>query len=143
MPWHLISNLNHYQVLMRLADKTCPYRDDGTFDQGNSQDIRLMTLRILTLIFQADGTGSFIMLECKDEILAFFKKNLRKATDFIQKASEISTKVIDDVVRLVALLVMIIADNQDIVSLILQEKLDKPIVGLYMTLSKRTAKSAN
>ena len=83
------------------------------------------------------------MLECKDEILAFFKKNLRKATDFIQKASEISTKVIDDVVRLVALLVMIIADNQDIVSLILKEKLDEPIVGLYMTLSKRTAKSAN
>ena len=128
---------------MRLADKTCPYRDDGTFDQGYSQDTRVLALRILTLIFQADGTGSFIMLECKDEILAFFKKNLRKATDFIQKASEISTKVIDDVVRLVALLVMIIADNQDIVSLILQEKLDKPIVELYMTLSKRTAKSAN
>ena len=102
-----------------------------------------MALRILTQIFQAEGTGSFIMTECQDEVLDFFKKNILKATDFIRKAGEISTKAVDDVVRLVALFVMIIADNPDIVCLILKEKFDEPIAGLYKTLSKQAAKSAN
>ena len=59
------------------------------------------------------------MTECKDEVLAFFHENFSKATDLLKKASEISTKVIDDVVRLLSLFVMMIADNLDIVSLIL------------------------
>ena len=61
------------------------------------------------------------MTECKDEVLAFFHENFSKATDLLKKASEISTKVIDDVVRLLSLFVMMIADNLDIVCLILQE----------------------
>ena len=104
---------------MKLADRTCPYKDDGSFDEGNSQDTRGMVLRILTQIFQAEGTGSFIMTECRNDVLAFFNEYFSKATDFIRKSSEISTKVIDDVVRLMTLFVMIIADNPDIVCLIL------------------------
>ena len=83
------------------------------------------------------------MTECRNDVLAFFNEYFSKATDFIRKASEISTEVIDDVVRLVALFVMIIADNLDIVHFILREKLDEPIVRLYMTLSKQATKSAN
>ena len=108
---------------------------DSAFLEGPKFKTRQLALGVLHNLGLVDGVGSLAMTGNKKEIIKLFTSNFKSASEYLTtNKNEASEIIIEDVWTLVATFNMIIADNKDIVHMMLINGLDAIMTNLFSSI---------